>query len=99
MDFVRSDGRNLQGVDVPYPFDGALTFTAQRAAGSGFTLVRVQAKEESPLQALTSNGAIAGHLDHRGNHVLRHGPGRTRRQRDRQISVNFADWGDPKNGG
>ena len=27
VNFVRSDGRNTPGVDVPYPFDGALTAT------------------------------------------------------------------------
>src|SRR6185312_1868333 len=25
--YVRADGRNTQGVDVPYEFDGAMTFT------------------------------------------------------------------------
>jgi len=55
--FVRADGRNVQGVDVPYEFDGAATFTAQ-AGGTeaGFTLVRVQAKLEAPLLALRNLG-------------------------------------------
>ena len=49
--FRRSDGRNTPGVDVPYAFDGAVTFTV--APGDSvsvpFVLVRVQAKLEAPL--------------------------------------------------
>jgi hypothetical protein len=42
------------GVDVPYPFDGAVTGTIQ-VGGSlslGFELVRIVAKQEPPLAAL-----------------------------------------------
>jgi hypothetical protein len=44
------------GVDVPYPFDGAVTGTIQ-VGGSltlGFELVRIVAKQEPPLAALAS---------------------------------------------
>jgi hypothetical protein len=58
VQFVRSDGRNVQGVDVPYAFDGGVTATI--AAGStgtvGFTLVPVQAKLQAPLKALAQGG-------------------------------------------
>src|SRR4030095_7326834 len=52
--YVRSDGRNVQGVDIPYEWDSAATFTV--AVGSlktiPFELVRHVAKEESPLVQL-----------------------------------------------
>jgi hypothetical protein len=97
VDFVRADGRNTPGVDVPYGFDGAATVTV---GGGGATaagvIVRQQAKREAPLQALAFNGgAIAistiaritfyGH-DQAGRSVSVTG----------QISVNFADWADPE---
>jgi hypothetical protein len=52
--FIRADGRNVPGVDVPYPFDGAMTVTvgAGGEATAGFNLVRVQSKMEPPLSAL-----------------------------------------------
>src|ERR1700752_2794849 len=55
--FVRADGRNTPGVDVPYPFDGA--FTAPVGTGAvtaGFELVRHIAKQEAPLGNLMRNG-------------------------------------------
>jgi hypothetical protein len=95
--FVRSDGRNTQGTDVPYEFDGAITATVD-AAGTSATLilVRVQSKLEAPLMALRGlGGAVAissiaqvtfyGH-DQAGHEVTATG----------QISVNFADWADPE---
>ena len=53
--YVRADGRNIPGVDVPYPFDGAVTFTAREIGtpvSASFTIVRVQSKLEPPLRAL-----------------------------------------------
>jgi hypothetical protein len=50
VEFRRADGRNTPGVDVPHPFDGAITFTAVGGTTSAtFVLVRAQAKEEAPL--------------------------------------------------
>lgn len=94
--FLRSDGRNTPGVDVPQPFDGAVTFTVDETGGSGvLTLVRVQAKAEAPLQALVNNGGamvistIAEvtfyGTDQAGRAVSVTGT----------ISVNFANWADP----
>ncbi len=95
--YIRSDGRSAPGIDVPYPFDGATTGTIT-ASGSvlSFVLVRVQAKLEAPLQALAGGGGgivistIAQITfygrDQAGNDVSVTG----------QISVNFADWGDPQ---
>ena len=98
--YIRSDGRNVQGVDVPYEFDGAFTLTAPGAGATAiFPLVRVQAKLESPLRALRGlGGAIAIStlaeitffgFDQAGREVKVTGT----------ISVNFADWADPESGG
>jgi hypothetical protein len=55
--FRRADGRNTQGVDVPWAFDGAVTVTieAGNSASAGFELVRHAAKTESPLIQLRKN--------------------------------------------
>jgi hypothetical protein len=92
VEYVRSDGRNVQGVDVPYAFDGAVTATISGTTAVGFTLVRIQAKEEAPLAALAGGGsAIAittvarvtfyGH-DQTGREVSVTG----------NIEVDFSDW-------
>jgi hypothetical protein len=62
IEYVRSDGRNTPGVDVPFAFDTAITGTVP-AGGSvtlGFELVRNVAKLEAPLvQLRTSNNFIS----------------------------------------
>jgi hypothetical protein len=94
--FKRADGRNVPGVDVPYPFDGAITFTVGPNQVSGaFTLVRIQAKQEAPLAALAGGGGARAistlaevtfyGRDQAGNEIAVTG----------LISVNFADWADP----
>jgi hypothetical protein len=94
--YRRADGRNIQGVDVPYAFDGAVTGTVSSSPATlNFTIVRFQAKEEAPLKALVASGGriginviaevtFYGH-DQAGNQVSQTG----------SISINFADWGDP----
>jgi hypothetical protein len=94
--FRRADGRNVQGVDVPYAFDGAATATITPGPVEvGFELVRHQAKEEAPLKALGFGGGrifistiadvtFYGH-DQAGNEVSVTG----------SIGVDFADFGDP----
>ena len=95
--FVRADGRNTPGVDVPYPFDGGMTVTVGGNGGKGvFNLVRAQAKEEAPLRALRGTGAggmistIAEvtfyGFDQAGHDVSVVG----------RIGVDFSDWGDPQ---
>jgi hypothetical protein len=92
VEYVRSDGRNAPGVDVPFAFDGAVSITVSGTATVGFTLVRIQAKQEAPLQALAHGGganAIStiarvtfyGH-DQTGREVSVTG----------NIQVDFADW-------
>jgi hypothetical protein len=94
VEYIRSDGRNTPGVDVPHPFDGAVTVTISGTGGTGFTLVRNQAKSEAPLRALRFGGGARiistiarvtfyGH-DQTGRGVSVTG----------NISVNFADWGE-----
>jgi len=58
--FRRSDGRNTPGVDVPFPFDSAVTFTIAPggAVTQGFELIRHVAKMEAPLAALQSSPVI-----------------------------------------
>ena len=90
--YLRSDGRNTPGVDVPHSFDGAATATVQAPAQIIFTLVRVQAKLEAPLAALATNlNAIStiaeitfyGH-DQTGREVVATG----------NIGVHFANFAD-----
>lgn len=96
VNFVRSDGRNTPGVDVPYPFDGAVTVTVGASAvTASMTLVRLQAKNEAPLRALVGGaGALAistiAEITFYGKDQSGHEVSVTGR-----ISVNFADWGDP----
>ena len=94
--YKRADGRSTPGVDVPYPFDGAITATVTNTPVTvSFTIVRLQAKLEPPLKALASGGAIVISTiaditfygeDLAGNAFQTTG----------SISVNFANWGDPQ---
>jgi hypothetical protein len=94
IEYVRADGRNTPGVDVPFPFDGATTGTVP-ATGSltlGFELVRHTAKMEAPLVQLITSPSILTTLakvtfwgtDRVGNVVSVSG----------QIQVNFGNFGD-----
>ena len=92
VEYFRSDGHNVQGVDVPYTFTSGMSITIAGAGSAGFTLVRIQAKEEAPLKALRfGGGAVAistvaritfyGH-DQTGREVSVTG----------NLDVTFADW-------
>lgn len=93
--FLRTDGRVAPGQDVPYGFDGGMTFTVGPDGGVGrFVLVRAQAKMEPPLISLRNAGGamVISTLaevtffgrDHAGHDVSATG----------LIGVNFADWPD-----
>jgi len=57
--YRRTDGRNTPGVDVPYAFDSAATFTVSTTnTTASFELVRHVAKEEAPLASLFVNNAV-----------------------------------------
>jgi hypothetical protein len=92
VEYVRSDGHNVQGVDVPFAFTSGMSATIAGSGGVGFTLVRIQAKEEAPLKALRNGGAanaisviaritFYGH-DQTGREVSVSG----------NLDVTFADW-------
>lgn len=94
--YRRTDGRNVQGVDVPFAFDSAVTFIVpnEGTVTAAFELVRHSAKEEPPLRALAFNGLIINTIaevtffgrDLAGNEVAATG----------NIAVNFGDFGDPQ---
>lgn len=96
--YRRTDGRNTPGVDVPHPFDGAVTATipADGEAAFVFDVVRNQAKLEPPLRNLRGLGGslIISTIaeiqffgrDQAGNEVIATGT----------LSVNFADYADPE---
>ena len=91
--YIRSDGRNVEGVDVPYAFDGAFTVTVSGSTTAGFTLVRIQAKDEAPLRALGFNGQVISTIAE----VTFYGHDQTGRAVSvtGQISINFANFADP----
>jgi hypothetical protein len=59
--YFRSDGRNTEGVDVPYRITGALAQEIQEEAAATVSLeiVRRQAKLEPPLANLAGGGQAA----------------------------------------
>jgi hypothetical protein len=95
VEYRRTDGRNVQGVDVPYAFDSGLTFTVppDGTIQVAFEIVRHTAKEESPLLALQVSGQIINTVtdvtfygkDQGGKSV----------QVTATIGINFGDFGDP----
>jgi hypothetical protein len=60
--WIRSDGRNVEGVDVPYSFSGAMATSVAVGgeADASIILVRHQAKLEPPLLNLIVNTTHAG---------------------------------------
>ena len=58
MRYFRSDGRNTEGVDIPYAFSGARRNVTGGRANLDVSLevVRAQAKLEPPLNQLQSGG-------------------------------------------
>jgi hypothetical protein len=98
VEFRRADGRNTQGKDVPYAFDGASTFTvSDTPTEGGFILVRVQSKLEAPLITLVGNRG-AGLVISTFADVTFYGRDQTGTEVSVKgtISVNFADWADPE---
>jgi len=94
VEFIRADGRNTQGVDVPYAFDGAMTATVLAAdTAVSFTIVRNQAKLEAPLANLSRNLVILSTIAR----ITFYGHDQTGREASAtaQISVDFANFGDP----
>jgi hypothetical protein len=98
--FRRTDGRNTPGVDVPQPFDSALTFTVASGAAQtrSFELIRHVAKFESPLIALRDN---AGNINFSVISTIADITFFGRDQAGREVSVTgsigiqFGDFADP----
>lgn len=96
VEYERADGRNTLGVDVPYPFDSSATFTAtvDTPGSVGFEIVRLIAKQEAPLRALTTNSQFINTIakvtfygqDAAGNDVSATG----------SIGITFGNFGDPE---
>src|SRR5687768_16428371 len=93
--FIRADGRNVPGVDVPYGFDGSLTVTVGGSeTQAGFEIVRHTMKQEAPLAALVFNGVIIATIaevtfygrDLAGNQVTVNG----------RITIDFGTFGDTR---
>lgn len=95
--YIRADGRNVPGVDVPYPFDGAANF---RVAFDGsesvraFMVVRLQAKLESPLIEMRNGGgaqvlSVIARIDFFGTDIA----GR-QIQVTGTLNITFADFAD-----
>ena len=93
--YRRTDGHNTPGVDVPFPFDSAVTFTVTADGGStGFNIVRHSAKQEAPLRSLVFNPDMISTIadvtfygrDQAGNDVSATG----------SIGIDFGNFGDPQ---
>jgi hypothetical protein len=93
VEFIRSDGRNVQGLDVPYSFDGAFTVTVSDTASAVFTMVRHQAKNEAPLTGLRRSPTFISTIAK----VTFYGRDQTGREviATAQMSTNFGDFADP----
>ncbi len=95
--YIRADGRNTPGVDVPFSVDGAVTATlSSTPTVVPFEMVRHQQKLEQPLRSLANSG---GRLfittiaeitfygaDQVGNDV----------QAKATMNVSFSDYADPE---
>jgi len=103
VEYIRADGRNVEGLDVPYAFDGAATATVTASPTKfGFEIVRHNAKVEPPLSAL----AIAPDVNSPGGRLIistiakvtfyGQDLGGNDVQVSANISVNFADFADPQ---
>jgi hypothetical protein len=95
--YQRTDGRNVQGVDVPFAFDAAMTFTVPPDGDSDefvFEIVRHSAKAEAPLLALSQSRGIINTIatvTFYGHDQVGHAVSTTA-----MIAINFADFADPE---
>lgn len=95
--YIRSDGRNVPGVDVPFPFDGAANFRVPvdgTEATRVFMIVRPQAKLETPLAEMQGLGgaqvlSVIANVDFFGRDVA----GRAL-QVNGSMNITFADFAD-----
>jgi hypothetical protein len=94
--YVRADGHNIQGVDVPYEFDSGLGFTVtgDTSMSESFELVRHIAKLEAPLKALGTSPVIINTIAQ----VTFYGHDQTGRSVSTaaNIGIEFGNFADPK---
>jgi len=95
--YFRSDGRNQEGVDVPYRITGnvAQEIIAPGAATLAVEVVRRQAKLEPPLMNLRNNGAAI--IVTMFAEVTLHGRTTTLQATNSvsaRMQIDFADYGD-----
>ncbi len=93
--YRRTDGHNIEGVDVPYGFDSGVTFSVpvDGTVTASFELVRHAAKEDAPLKALQFSGQIIytiADVTFYGRDQTNHGIAVTG-----SIGVAFGNFGDP----
>ena len=94
VSFRRSDGRNTPGVDVPFPFESAVTFHVPASGNTAvFELIRTTSKAEAPLAGLAGSLVVISTIadvtfsgrDQAGNEVSVTG----------SMGVLFGDFADP----
>lgn len=92
--YIRTDGHNIEGVDVPYAFDAAMTVTVSDTVTVSFQVVNHQAKLEAPLAALATNGIIFSTLAE----ITFYGHDQTGRavSTTANLAVNFGNFADPQ---
>jgi hypothetical protein len=94
--FIRADGRNTPGVDVPFPVDGAVTVTLSTTPTVvPFEIVRHQQKLEQPLRSLANFGgrlfiSTIAEITFYGTDQVGNAA-----QAKATINVSFADYADP----
>lgn len=97
INFIRADGRNTPGVDVPYPVDGAVTATITATPTVvPFEMVRHQQKLEQPLRSLASFGGrlfitTIAEITFYGADVVGNDV-----QAKATMNVSFSDYADPE---
>jgi len=100
--YFRSDGRNTEGVDVPYRITGPLATLVEPDAGASaaIVVVRHQAKEEPPLRNLRFNAGLGTGGGHDLLTVIAeitvHGQTGSRKGVSAvgRLQINFADFAD-----
>lgn len=90
--YIRTDGRNVEGVDVPYSYEGAMDVYVpiDGIVSWSFDIVRTTAKEEPPLIKLRGTNNVIEAIgivdfygeDMAGNKVTAQG----------KITIYFRDW-------
>jgi hypothetical protein len=78
VSYSRTDGKNVPGVDVPYPFEGSLSVLVKSGSSATFSLIVVRevAKLEPPLVALADSRAegvlqVTARIDFYGQDLAR----------------------------